>query len=437
MNTTMNTQTEAFDAAIATDAAATDAARATPLRLCRPAAQAGAALDHHLITTTSRPDVVFTKGSGSWLTDEAGRRYLDVVQGWAVNSLGHAHPALTTALAAQAGALISTSPAFHNRPMLQLAQRLVELSGLERVFLASSGAEVNEGAVKLARRWGQKNKGGTYEVITFEHAFHGRTLAMMSASGKPGWDSIYPPMPVGFPKANFNDMRSVERVLSPHTVAVMIEPVQGEAGVQVADKTFLQELRALATDRNILLIFDEVQTGVGRCGRAFAWQHFGVQPDVMTLAKGLGGGVPLAALLCKEALNCFNPGDQGGTYCGNPLMAAVGLAVINTVCAPTFLAQVQQRADQLAAGLQALVHDHGLVGERGLGLLRALELPGNDAARVVNAALRLQPAGMLLNAPRPHLLRFMPALNVTQAEVDLALQLLRAALDAAGLHRVQ
>jgi acetylornithine/N-succinyldiaminopimelate aminotransferase len=384
----------------------------------------------HLITTTTRPDIVFAEGRGSWLTDETGKSYLDLVQGWAVNSLGHSPPVMADVLRDQGARLISASPAFYNRPMLDLAQCLARVSGFERVFLASSGAEANEGAVKLARRWGQKFKGGAHEVISFDNAFHGRTLAMMSASGKPGWDRIYEPMPTGFPKAQFNDIASVQRLLSPRTAAIMIEPVQGEAGVQVADRAFLHELRAMATAHGVLLIFDEVQTGIGRCGTAFAFQHFGVQPDVMTLAKGIGGGVPLAALLCHDPLDCFNPGDQGGTYSGNPLMAAVGAAVVGTVCEPAFLAQVQARAEQLATGLRQIAADHNLGEERGLGLLRALPLRSDVAEQVVRAARGLQPTGLLLNAPRANLLRFMPALNISPAELEEALQLLRLALQA-------
>ncbi len=395
-----------------------------------PAATAAHELGRHLITTTSRPDVVFAEGRGSWLTDEAGKSYLDLVQGWAVNSLGHSHPAVVDALKNQGARLISTSPAFFNRPMLDLAQHLSRVSGFDRVFLASSGAEANEGAVKLARRWGQKFKGGAHEVITFDNAFHGRTLAMMSASGKPGWDHLYDPMPAGFPKARFNDLTSVERLLGKHTAAIMIEPVQGEAGVQVADQDFIQGLRALATRHGVLLIFDEVQTGIGRCGSAFGFQHYGVEPDVMTLAKGIGGGVPLSALLCRDTLDCFNPGDQGGTYAGNPLMAAVGLAVVRTVCEPAFLAQVRLRADYLAAGLRRVAADYGLGDERGVGLLRALPLASDVADQVVRAARELQPTGLLLNAPRANLLRFMPALTITEGELDEALRLLRLALDA-------
>jgi acetylornithine/N-succinyldiaminopimelate aminotransferase len=383
-----------------------------------------------LIDITTRPSTVFTEGQGSWLTDESGKRYLDLVQGWAVNSLGHSPAVIAQALARQAGRLLNASPAFHNRPMLDLAERLVALSCFHRVWFGSSGAEVNEAAVKLARRWGRRHRGGAHEVISFDGAFHGRTLAMMSASGKPGWGELFAPMPTGFAKARYNDINSVERAITPATVAVMIELVQGEAGVNLADPGFVRELRALTTERQLLLIVDEVQTGIGRCGESFAYEQFGIEPDVMTLAKGIGGGVPLAALLCKESFNCFEPGDQGGTFGGNPLMAAVGLAVVGTVCQPAFLAQVRQRAAQLSRGLQAIVQAHGLVAERGAGLLRALVLPSDTAAEVVAAARELQPTGLLLNAPRPHLLRLMPALTITEDEIHQALALLRQALRA-------
>ncbi len=398
-----------------------------PLTLDAPTADPGRAL----LTITQRPDNVFVEGHGSWLTDERGRRHLDLVQGWAVNSLGHCPPLIAQALARQAQRLVNPSPAYFNRPMLDLAERLVALSGLDRVFLASTGAEANEGAVKLARRWGSRRRGGAHQIIGFDNGFHGRTLAMMSASGKPGWDRLYAPMPGGFVKARYNDIESVARAITPDAVAVMLELVQGEAGVNLADPGFVRELRALTTERQLLLIVDEVQTGIGRCGAAFACELYGVVPDVMTLAKGLGGGVPLAALLCRERFDCFEPGDQGGTFCGNPLMAAVGLAVVDEVCRPEFLDQVRARAQRLSQGLQAIVRDHGLVGERGAGLLRALELPTDRADRVVAAARELQPVGLLINAPRRHLLRLMPALNIGDDEIDQALVLLRRALHAA------
>lgn len=393
-------------------------------------AQADAVVGRDLVTVMTRPPSVFVHGQGSWLTDEDGKRHLDLVQGWAVNSLGHSPAVVAQALATQSRQLLNPSPAFHNRPMLDLAERLVALSCFDRVWFGSSGAEVNEAAVKLARRWGQRQRGGAHEVISFDGAFHGRTLAMMSASGKSGWDSLFAPMPAGFAKARYNDIASVERAITPASVAVMIELVQGEAGVQLADPGFVRELRALTTERQLLLIVDEVQTGIGRCGRSFAYELFDVEPDVMTLAKGIGGGVPLAALMCKEQFNCFAPGDHGGTFGGNALMAAVGLAVVDTVCQESFLAQVRQRADHLSRGLQAIVHDHGLVAERGAGLLRALVLATDTAQQVVAAAQALSPVGLLLNAPRPHLLRLMPALTITDDEIDQALDLLRQALRA-------
>ena len=237
-------------------------------------------------------------------------------------------------------------------------------------------------------------------------------------------------MPTGFAKARLNDIESVAARIGSQTVAVMIEFVQGEAGVLLADPGFVRELRALCSERQLLLMADEVQTGIGRCGQAFVYERFGVEPDLMTLAKGLGGGLPLAALLCKEAYNCFEPGDQGGTFCGNPMMAAVGLTVLNEVCRADFLDAVRQRGRQLASGLQQIAADFGLPGERGAGLLRALSLHGDCAEAVVNAARDLAPVGLLLNAPRPNLLRFMPALTISEAEIDEALRLLREALQA-------
>jgi acetylornithine/N-succinyldiaminopimelate aminotransferase len=372
-----------------------------------------------LMDVAARPPLAFVEGRGSWLVDHRGRRYLDFVQGWAVNALGHCPPQIAQALQSQAQRLINPSPAFFNDAALALARRLAALSGLERVFPASSGAEANEGAIKLARKWGELHKDGAYEIVTFIDGFHGRTLATMAASGKAGWDRMFEPKVPGFPKARLNDLASVEAAIGPQTVAVMLEPVQGEAGVVPAAFEFLRSLRALCDERRLLLILDEVQTGVGRTGRLFAFEHAGVKPDIVTLGKGIGGGVPLAALLAREEVSCFAHGDQGGTYCGNPLMAAVGNAVLETVAQPEFLAGVVERGERLSQRLRALVAKHGLAGERGLGLLRALDLGRPVAAAIVERARELEPEGLLLNAPRPHLLRFMPALNATFEEIDL------------------
>jgi len=243
-----------------------------------------------LMEITQRPELVFVQGQGAWLQDHAGRRYLDFVQGWAVNCLGHSPAPVVQALQTQAQQLINPSPAFYNHPSLELAKRLVGASCFDRIFFANSGAEANEGAIKLARKWGQLHKPGAYKIITFNHAFHGRTLATMSASGKPGWDALFAPQVDGFPKANLNDLDSVKALIDGETVAIMLEPVQGEAGVLPAAPAFLQALRALADRHGMLLIVDEVQTGMGRTGTLFAYEQAGIQPDIMTLGKGIGAG---------------------------------------------------------------------------------------------------------------------------------------------------
>jgi acetylornithine/N-succinyldiaminopimelate aminotransferase len=388
-----------------------------------------------LMDITARPELVFVRGEGSWLWDHTGRRYLDFVQGWAVNALGHSPRCIIEALAAQAPKLITPSPAFYNEPSLALAELLTGASCFDRVFFANSGAEANEGAIKLARKWGRKHRGGAFEIITTVNSFHGRTLATMSASGKPGWDTMFAPQVPGFPKAEYNDLAAVEALIGEKTVAIMLEPVQGEGGVNCATPEFMQGLRRLADRHGLLLICDEVQTGIGRLGHLFGYQHFGIEPDIMTLGKGLGGGVPLAALLAKEHASVFEHGDQGGTYNGNPLMTAVGLAVVREVMQPEFLARVRANGEYLAAALTALGSELGLGAERGIGLLRALELGRDLGAAVVTTArdaLAGEPGwddtGLLLNSPRPALLRFMPALNLGTAEIDLMIDGLRRVL---------
>lgn len=374
-----------------------------------------------LMEITSRPDLVFVRGQGSWLEDHAGKRYLDFVQGWAVNTLGHSAPEMQKALLDQSKLLMNPSPAFYNLPSIELATRLTGASVFDRVFFANSGGEANEGAIKLARKWGQVNKKGAYKIITMNHGFHGRTLATMSASGKPGWDKMFAPQVEGFPKAEINDLESVRKLIDDQTVAIMLEPVQGEAGVIPATKEFMQGLRKLADEHKLLFIVDEVQTGMGRTGTLFAYQQSDVVPDIMTLAKGIGGGVPLAALLARQEVCVFSHGDQGGTYNGNPLMAAVGVAVFDALAAPGFMEAVNARAKQLSEGLLALSAKYGMKGERGMGLLRALVMDRDDGPAIVEAARNLAPNGLLLNAPRGNLLRFMPALNVTAEEIDAML----------------
>ena len=387
------------------------------------------AIDTHAVMfITQRPDVIMVEGRGSWLTDNNGKRYLDFLQGWAVNCLGHSNPGMIEALNAQAKKLINPSPAFYNEPMIGLSNLLTANSCFNKVFFANSGAEANEGAIKLARKWGQLNKSGAFEIITFDHSFHGRTLATMSASGKPGWDTMFAPQVAGFPKADLNDIDSVKKLVNDKTVAVMIEPVQGEGGVIPASPEFMRELRKFTKENNVLLIVDEVQAGCGRTGTLFAYQHYGIEPDIMTLGKGIGGGVPLAALLATDAIACFVPGDQGGTYNGNPLMTAVGISVIEQLTAPGFLDNVKRKGELLKSELLTISAEFGLEGERGEGLLRALMLGKDVGAKLVELARDRSPEGLLINSPRPNLLRFMPALNVSDDEIHQMCGMLRELL---------
>src|SRR5581483_4492224 len=351
-----------------------------------------------LMEITARPPVAFVRGEGSWLWDEDGRRYLDFVQGWAVNSLGHSPPCVADALAAQARTLITPSPAYHNDVSLKLAKALVGQSRFDRVFFANSGAEANEGAIKLARKYGALRKNGAFEIIGFEGAFHGRTLATMSASGKKAFEPLFEPKVSGFPKAKLNDLASVEQLVNDNTVAVMLEPIQGEAGVWPASDQFLRDLRELTAAHGLLLIFDEIQTGMGRTGKLFHYEHTGMAPDIMTLGKGIAGGVPLAALLATDKAACFEHGDQGGTFNGNPIMCAAGFAVLDEVGKPEFLKNVVENGHYLESELQLPI-----------------------AASIVTQAFD---EGVLLNSPRPDTLRFMPALNVTRREIDLMIDCL-------------
>jgi len=378
-----------------------------------------------IMKVAERPPVSMVKGTGSWLWDRDGKRYLDFVQGWAVNCLGHSPPVVREALTAQAAQLINCSPAYYNEPMAKLANLLAEASGLDQVFLCNSGAEANEGAIKLARKWGARHRNGAYEIVTMHGGFHGRTLATMAASGKAGWDELFEPKVPGFRKVPLGDLDAVADAVSSRTVAVMLEPIQGEAGVIVAPDDYLRALRMQTKERDLLLIVDEIQTGIGRTGRFLGYQHAGIEPDIVTLGKGLGGGVPLAALVAADSVSCFEYGDQGGTFNGNPLMAAVGCAVVETVKQPEFLQMVVATGLYLTDRLRAIARELGHGEVRGRGLLLALEIRGRNAKKVAAAALD---HGLLINAPRPDALRFMPALTVTRSEIDEMIARLKASL---------
>ena len=385
-----------------------------------------------LMEITARPRTVFVQGKGSWLWDDTGKRYLDFIQGWAVNALGHAPPELAKALADQAARLITPSPAYFNETSLKLAKALVDRSCFDQVFFTNSGAEANEGAIKLARKYGALRKNGAHEIITFEGGFHGRTLATMSASGKKAFEPLFEPKVPGFAKARLNDIASVEALMSDKTVAIMLEPIQGEASVWPATTGFLQQLRALTTQHGLLLIVDEIQTGMGRTGKLLGYEHADIVPDIMTLGKGIGGGVPLAALLATNEASCFAHGDQGGTFNGNPLMCAAGLAVLDVIETPSFLKAVADSGIYLESELQRLSARHGLGEVRGRGLLLALDVVRPIAPSIVAEAFEL---GLLLNAPRADTLRFMPALNVTRDEIAAMIETLDGILTKLGAAR--
>jgi acetylornithine/N-succinyldiaminopimelate aminotransferase len=381
----------------------------------------------HLMKVAERPDVVFTHGKGSWLYDDKGQRYLDFVQGWAVNALGHSHPSLVAAIQQQVERLLSAGPGYHNDMAPRLAQRLAAISGLERFFFANSGAEANEGAIKLARKWGAIHRGGAFRIITMENGFHGRTLATMSATGKPAWETLFEPKVTGFIKVPFNDLDAIAAAIDESVVAVMLEPVQGEGGVIPAKTGYLESVRELTQTHGLLLILDEVQTGLGRTGFLFAFQQTGILPDMLTLGKGMGGGFPLAALAASEAVCCFDPGDQGGTFNGNPLAASAGLAVLTALESPGFIETIKRNGTVLRERLEGLSQRYQQAGVRGQGLFQALVLTHPIGKKVVDAALQ---SGLLINSPRPNVLRFMPALNVIEEEIEEMIVRLDAILAA-------
>lgn len=367
-----------------------------------------------VMKVADRPEIIFEKGKGSWLWDRKGNKYLDFIQGWAVNTLGHCPGVVKDALNEQMDKLINSSPAFYNQPMLECANTLISNSVFDQVFFANSGAEANEGAIKLARKWGSVHKKGSWKIITFDNSFHGRTLTTMAASGKPLFQPLFEPKTDGFIKVPFNDLLAVEQIIDDETVAIMLEPIQGEAGIFSADLSFIQGLRKLADKYQLLLIFDEIQTGVARTGRMFSYESYRVEPDILTLGKGLGGGIPISALLAKKFCCLFEFGDQGGTFNGNPLVTAVANNVLCEVLKPGFLEGVLLRSNELKESLFHLSNKFNMGEVRGEGLLVALETGDLDASRISEKAFD---KGLLINSPRKNVIRFMPALNVTSEEI--------------------
>jgi acetylornithine/N-succinyldiaminopimelate aminotransferase len=375
--------------------------------------------EKYLMQTGRRLPVTFVRGRGCLIYDESGREYLDLVAGIAVNLLGHAHPAVVSAIAAQAQTLIHTSNLYFTQPQVELARRLVQLSFPSRVFFCNSGAEANEAAIKLARKWGAGNRGGAFEIITTAGSFHGRTLATVTAGGQPKYSEPFQPLPAGFAHVPFNDLDAIQATTTDKTVGVMLEPVMGEIGVIPATPGYLEGVRAWCDQENLLLILDEVQTGLGRTGRWFAHQHHGITPDVMTLAKGLGGGIPIGACLASPRADVFEPGDHGSTFGGNPLACAAALAVLTVIERDGLVGHAAEMGEHLGQVLNGL----GAQESRGLGLMRAVQFEEPKAKPFQQACLD---AGLVVNAVDDHIVRFVPPLIITAAEIDRA----QAAMDS-------
>jgi len=369
--------------------------------------------DRYLMQTGRRLPVTFVQGHGCLVYDDAGREYLDLVAGIAVNLLGHSHPDVVAAVSHQAGRLIHTSNLYFTQPQVELAQRLVELSFPSRAFFCNSGAEANEAAIKLARKWGKKNRDGSFEIITTVGSFHGRTLATVTAGGQPKYADPFAPLPPGFVHVPFNDVEAIRDVTTDQTVAVMLEPVMGEIGVVPAAAGYLTAVRQWCDERNLLLILDEVQTGLGRTGRWFAHQHAGITPDVMTLAKGLGGGVPIGACLANPRADVFEPGDHGSTFGGNPLACAAAATVLQVIERDGLVGH----AAEMGELLHSAIDDLGATQVRGLGLMQAFEFEEAKAKPFQNACLD---AGLIVNAVDDHSVRLVPPLIVTAAEIERA-----------------
>ena len=377
-----------------------------------------------LMPSVERPQQVFVRGQGSWLWDSNDRAYLDFSQAGGANSLGHSPSALVKAIAGQAQALINPGFNLHNRGMLSLAERLCASTSSDQAYLLNSGSEACEAAIKLARKWGQLHRGGASRIIVARQGCHGRSLATISASDSCNLLNRFAPLLPGFDLVPFNDLPALHDAVDAQTVAILLEPIQSDAGVVPAADRYLKGVERLCRELGILLILDEVQTGIGRCGTLLAEQSYGVRADIVVLGKGLGGGVPLAALLARGKACCFDTGELGGTHHGNALMTAAGLVVLDSVQDRAFLQQVRDNGQHLREGLARLTHRYEHGDLRGQGLFWGLTLSDDSADAVVKAALH---EGLILNAPQADCLRFTPALTVSKANIDeMLLRLARA-----------
>jgi acetylornithine/N-succinyldiaminopimelate aminotransferase len=388
--------------------------------------------DQYMVPNYAPAQWLPVRGQGSRLWDQHGRDYLDLAAGIAVTSLGHCHPAMVKALTEQAQQLWHVSNTLTNEPALRLARKLVDATFAERVFFCNSGAEANEAAFKLARKVASDRDPARDEIIAASNSFHGRTLFTVSVGGQPKYSEGFGPRPQAISHVPYNDIAALRAAVSARTCAIVVEPVQGEGGVLPASREYLQAARELADAHGALLIFDEVQTGVGRTGALYAYQQYGVTPDILTSAKGLGGGFPIGAMLTTtEIAKHFSVGTHGTTYGGNPLACAVAEAVIDTVNTAEVQANVTARAAQLRAGLEALNAELGLFAEvRGMGLLLGAVLNDHYAGRAGEVVAKAAEAGVIVLQAGPNVVRFAPSLVISEDEVSEALGRLGSALQA-------
>ena len=378
--------------------------------------------------TARRVPITLVKGLGTKVWDNEGNEYLDFVAGIASDSLGHADTQLASIISEQAHKLIHVSNIFYSEPQIELAEMLVNNSALDQVFFCNSGAEANEAAIKIARKWGINNRNGAFEIIAANNGFHGRTMTTVSATGTPAYREPFGPPTPGFVFVDYDDIKQIMDATSEQTAAIMLEPIQGEGGINVPSLTYLQEVRSWCDDQGILLILDEIQTGMGRSGKLWAYELVGIEPDIMTSAKGLAGGVPIGAVLAKNSACVLEPGDHGSTFGGNPLATAAGAHVIKRLINDGILENVVARGNQIQQRLEGLQDRHILVsGQRGVGLLRGLELSKDVAVDSVNAS---RSQGLLLNPVRPNIVRFMPPLTVTEDEIDKAIDIIDSVLQS-------
>ena len=384
-------------------------------------------VEDYYMPVFARYNIVLSHGEGPYVYDNDGKQYLDFLAGIAVNVLGHAHPALVAAITNQAGKLIHCSNLYYTEAQAKLVRSLAAASGLDKVFIANSGAEANEGAIKLARKYAKKISAGKIDIITAQHCFHGRTLATLTATAQPKYQEGYEPLPGGFSYVPYNDIEALKAAVTENTCAILLEPIQGEGGINMPDANYLQQVRELCDQKGVLLILDEIQTGMGRTGTMFAYQQYGIVPDIVTLAKGLGGGVPIGAFIASNKVaSVFKSGDHGSTFGGNPLASAAGNAVLAIIEEEGLLENAKKVGNYLEKGLLVLQAKYPklITQVRGKGLMLGVQLtvPGRD---IVNSCLE---KGVIINCTAGDVLRFVPPLNIENVHVDEVLAVLDAVL---------